>query len=135
VLGEIDGIQISGARGETSVVTAPGEVLQPGQRVVLCRDPTLGPTGCLPYGAPLRLTNDGGVVTVVAPTGEEVTSLVYSFDAGLPAPAEGTSLELDEAKRGWYPNEAILCPSKTPWRDGYASPGTAGSCTRMTDGQ
>jgi len=121
----IDGLTLS-STAQSTVLSAPGLLLGAGDRVLLCRNPAFGPAGCLPYGG-LRLANDSDFVELSTDT-EIVSRVSYSFNASLPAPSEGRSLELDEARFGWLSASDAMCESLTPWRDGFASPGSAGQC-------
>jgi hypothetical protein len=97
----LDNVQIT-SFASTSYVFANGLTLNPGQRIVVARNPTvfqqaygpginLAPGG---YGG-ANLSNSGETVTLLGPVGETLQTISYLDDAPWPASADGDGRSLE----------------------------------------
>ena len=112
----------------SSALTAP-PIVEPGARLVLCRDPAVGPAGCAGYGS-LSLTNTTDDLTLTTAGGVVVDTVVYATVAPWPASVNGTSIELSESHLDAASNNdgARWCAATAVSGADRATPGAAGSC-------
>lgn len=126
---DLRGLILADAQG--AVAIDDHRMLQPGERVVMWREPRAGSTQCfglydgLAYGPTFALSNSADVVTLRSPTGTVIDSVNY---AGWSIP-EGASLELSPGRETLADRSdpAYWCSavSAIPGSDELGTPGTS----------
>lgn len=115
-----------------SEVDAPlaARIVAPGSRTVFCRNPELGPVGCVPYGR-VVLNNRADELTVSSAAGALIDRVSYGTTGEWPRSVNGRSIQLREAALDSTANDlgTNWCQATTPSGIDLGTPGAPNTCS------
>jgi hypothetical protein len=122
----IEGLEIASSGEQRTIATSTA--VEPGARIVLCRDPSRGPAGCIGYGT-LWLRNTSEDVSIHH-SGLEIDRVTYGSRAPWPASLDGHAIELSELHLGAVANDEARhwCRAASMFGADRGTPGAPNDC-------